>query len=410
MKKYCKYCGKELVNNICDCKNFINDSNKNVDKILCDTCGKKIDEDSQFCQFCGMPIVGNELNDKEIFDRKNKVDIFFDKGDIKSILQNVIIKICYIFLMCLVIVLMIYLYPKIKKIVFDYNFRNNSVIEKELEETETEDVRGEIVSEENTTFALRYVNEWVKRNGHFYCFDENGEPVVDDWVKEVDEDGNVSWFYFDEKGQLVVDSWVEGLYYVGIDGRLVTNGVTPDGVRVDENGRVVIEEEEVVMTEESTLIFYNSPGDVVPKETSNQTSKSQGSLKGKINTNADLYLSSLNEYKKKVNDKKINCMIHYYYPVVKGKNASEVNDINDRIKTMFNGGEFYVELQKVAKDKNLKSVLLNKVQAASSLKATLFTFSIYGTVTHQNGQKEDLKYTFRYDRINKVFNYFINDV
>ena len=431
MEKYCKYCGKELVRHKCDCSRFNSNKTKKVAKLVCDSCGKKIEDDSEFCKYCGMPIGNIVLSDDEMLKNNNVIDIFFENGDnnkklkidekdnIKndnivkkressephSIVSKIIINICYIVLIALVVILMVYLYPKIKRIIFDYNFKNNNSII--VEGNETTDDNGEIVVLEDTTFALRYVNEWVRRDGHFYCFDENGNPVVDDWVKEVDEDGNVSWFYFDEKGQLVTDSWIEGLYYVGIDGKLLTNSVTPDGERVDENGRVIIENEEIVMTEDNTYIFYDSPDSVMPKETSNQKSASSGSIKGKINMNADLYLSSLNEYKEKIKINSNSCMLHYYYPIIKGKNAVEVNAINDKIKNVCNKGEFYTALQKKAKEDNLKSILLNKV-SEHQVNETKYRFSIYGTITYQNGIKKDLKYTFIYNRKNGILEFIIN--
>ena len=183
MEKYCKYCGKELVRHKCDCSRFNSNKTKKVAKLVCDSCGKKIEDDSEFCKYCGMPIGNIVLSDDEMLKNNNVIDIFFENGDnnkklkidekdnIKndnivkkresdephSIVSKIIINICYIVLIALVVILMVYLYPKIKRIIFDYNFKNNNSII--VEENETIEDNGEIVVLENTTFALRYVNE-----------------------------------------------------------------------------------------------------------------------------------------------------------------------------------------------------------------------------------------------------------
>ena len=48
------------------------------------------------------------------------------------------------------------------------------------------------------------------------------------------------WYYFQSWGGRTVNQWVCGLdekwYYVDGNGRMMTNTVTPDGCRVDQNG------------------------------------------------------------------------------------------------------------------------------------------------------------------------------
>ncbi len=43
------------------------------------------------------------------------------------------------------------------------------------------------------------------------------------------------WYYFNESGYMVTDQWVDR-YYVGSDGRMLTDTITPDGYYVDETG------------------------------------------------------------------------------------------------------------------------------------------------------------------------------
>ena len=50
---------------------------------------------------------------------------------------------------------------------------------------------------------------------------------------------NGSWYYFHSTGDLAVNCWVdngENWYYVGADGVMLTNGMTPDGYQVGSDG------------------------------------------------------------------------------------------------------------------------------------------------------------------------------
>ena len=68
----------------------------------------------------------------------------------------------------------------------------------------------------------------------YYFYDWGG--MASSWWYE-DEDGN--WFYFRGNGAMATSSWIEWkgeYYYVGADGKMLTNTTTPDGYRVDANG------------------------------------------------------------------------------------------------------------------------------------------------------------------------------
>lgn len=68
----------------------------------------------------------------------------------------------------------------------------------------------------------------------YYFYDWGG--MASSWWYE-DEDGN--WFYFRGNGSMATSSWIEWkgeYYYVGADGKMLTNTTTPDGYRVDANG------------------------------------------------------------------------------------------------------------------------------------------------------------------------------
>ena len=63
------------------------------------------------------------------------------------------------------------------------------------------------------------------------------------WYRQVDgtypsdswKNINKKWYYFDDNGYMVEDSWVEN-YYLGSDGAMLVNTITPDGHYVLENG------------------------------------------------------------------------------------------------------------------------------------------------------------------------------
>ena len=68
------------------------------------------------------------------------------------------------------------------------------------------------------------------------------------WYRQVDgtypsdswKNINKKWYYFDDKGYMVEDSWVEN-YYLGSDGAMLVNTITPDGHYVLENGEKIEE-------------------------------------------------------------------------------------------------------------------------------------------------------------------------
>ena len=66
--------------------------------------------------------------------------------------------------------------------------------------------------------------------GRRYIFSDNTFPIAK-WLEI-----NGKWYNFDKNGYMVKNSWV-GDYYLGNDGVMLVNTVTPDGYRVDENGK-----------------------------------------------------------------------------------------------------------------------------------------------------------------------------
>lgn len=97
---------------------------------------------------------------------------------------------------------------------------------------------------------------WQKDGNTWYYMDEKG-VMLDDGLEVIDgttyyfhnwggmanawwyKDDNGDWFYFRGNGAMAKSSWIEWkgeYYYVGKDGKMLTNTITPDGYRVDHNG------------------------------------------------------------------------------------------------------------------------------------------------------------------------------
>ena len=80
--------------------------------------------------------------------------------------------------------------------------------------------------------------EWRKdEHGWDYMLNVNSGMgyVKSSWTKD-----NGKWYYFDKWGYMYRDAWIPykgDYYYVGADGAMWYNATTPDGYRVDGNGK-----------------------------------------------------------------------------------------------------------------------------------------------------------------------------
>lgn len=95
--------------------------------------------------------------------------------------------------------------------------------------------------------VARIVGKWVKENDRWWYKNADGSYPKNKWQKINDQ-----WFYFDEEGYMKSDSWV-GDYYVGKDGAMLSETTTPDGKKVDKNGKVIVEEKKEEEEEQSTI-------------------------------------------------------------------------------------------------------------------------------------------------------------
>ncbi len=74
------------------------------------------------------------------------------------------------------------------------------------------------------------VGSWQQdENGTWYQY-TTGEIATGGWV-QIDD----GWYYFDDSGYILTDQWIDR-YYVGSDGKMLTDTITPDGYYVDETG------------------------------------------------------------------------------------------------------------------------------------------------------------------------------
>lgn len=75
----------------------------------------------------------------------------------------------------------------------------------------------------------------IDDGGKYYYLDDNGNLAVERWV---DYDGKT--FYVNKSGEILKNQWI-GDYYVGNDGNVLKNTVTPDGYKVGSDGRYIVE-------------------------------------------------------------------------------------------------------------------------------------------------------------------------
>jgi len=74
-------------------------------------------------------------------------------------------------------------------------------------------------------------SKWEYINGHWYYFNTSGHMTENTWKMVGDK-----WYYFDTKGHMLHDQWV-GDYYVGKNGDMLKNTVTPDNYVVGSDGK-----------------------------------------------------------------------------------------------------------------------------------------------------------------------------
>ena len=74
-------------------------------------------------------------------------------------------------------------------------------------------------------------SKWERIKDYWYYFNTSGHMTENAWKMIGDK-----WYYFDNKGHMLLNQWV-GDYYVGKDGDMLKNTVTPDNYVVGSDGK-----------------------------------------------------------------------------------------------------------------------------------------------------------------------------
>ena len=94
-----------------------------------------------------------------------------------------------------------------------------------------------------------FAGEWKSDSIGYWYEKEDGNYIVSDWFMD---DGK--YYYFNGDGYMMSNAWI-GNYYVGEDGAMLTNTITPDGYQVDENGAWIPENSDSRPMEGPTTMF-----------------------------------------------------------------------------------------------------------------------------------------------------------
>lgn len=76
-----------------------------------------------------------------------------------------------------------------------------------------------------------FAGEWKTDDKGWWYVKDNGSYAAQEWITD-----NGKSYYFNQDGYMVSNSWI-GDYYVGADGAMLVNTITPDGYYVDVNGK-----------------------------------------------------------------------------------------------------------------------------------------------------------------------------
>lgn len=415
-KNYCEFCGLELENGLCNCEEFIQShaTKKRIrEDAICDTCKKRISSSASYCPYCGIPIAVNGHIEELQEDLKgsNAVDVlsyYREEDKKKKHGRTMEIRVSVVVLMSLVIILLMsivtasVLVPYIKKRIADEELRR--MLENDKPDYNlVANPNAESLSDETTKQPVLSLKDmWVRQDGYFYAFDKNGDPVIEDWVTEVDEDGNEKKYYFDVDGRLVVNSWIDGEYYVGSDGAMLKDQDTPDGAHVDEDGRVILTGGEEVPVERETYVYYESPNSKETVEATNQKSSTTGEIKGVDPTKTyQLYVKNIYQERETIYRGDDRCNIVFFVPILAGANEKEVNTANEALKAKF--AEFKEELINMAKTSGElpKSITFTTIEQrnVTSNRMNLLT---NGKLIPRKGLNEKKKFRFVYDRKSKT--------
>lgn len=81
-----------------------------------------------------------------------------------------------------------------------------------------------------------HAGAWIGCGESYRYWDDNGELVRSQW-KQIEG----KWYFFGSNGYVEENTWI-GNYYVGSDGAMLVNTVTPDGYKVGADGAWIAKE------------------------------------------------------------------------------------------------------------------------------------------------------------------------
>lgn len=210
--------------------------------MYCSKCGKQIKEGSKFCVYCGVSLEEKDKKPEQTPKKKN--------GNLKK--EIVIAVLAF---MAGSAVTYGYFKSNIagkgadQETIYAHAEKNEDAAEEDIKESTEEsadETISEIVQETESTAGWKQTeygwwydngdgscttNGWQNIDGNWYCFNESGYMRTG-WIIS---DGND--YYCNPDGTMAVNTWIDGMYYVGSDGAMYRKNVTPDGYKIDKNGK-----------------------------------------------------------------------------------------------------------------------------------------------------------------------------
>lgn len=75
-----------------------------------------------------------------------------------------------------------------------------------------------------------FAGKWEPDGANWQYVNDNGEYARSEWIRH-----NEKWYYIGENSYMLSDAW-EGNYYLGADGAMLVDTITPDGYKVGADG------------------------------------------------------------------------------------------------------------------------------------------------------------------------------
>ena len=177
-------------------------------------------------------------------------------------------------------------------------------------------------------YGLMVANGWINSNGDLYCFGADGKMYKNTWI-----DYNNQLFYVDDAGKMLRNQWV-GNKYVGADGVMLKNTITPDGYYVGADGNYIPTNtnnnnrvEETIIRNSNKSNNYNNNNSNSGKSISNSGSSS-GSTNNASSTSKKISMDYVNpvDVRKSLSNGK-NLVISLPIPIFKGNGSEKLNNI-----------------------------------------------------------------------------------